>query len=363
MNVGKSFCAALSVSILVGRGLPLASHADNTRSGPMAACLARTDLADFLAEARAKGWKAPYIYSRWHIQNIASPEKRDEMMGARAFGKQFVVLLDEWAARLRPPAPPNEDFEHATVLLDLADWIGKPKGYGNIALEQRSQDIAAMPIGRLTVNLDFPPEKVKALAARLEAGRLDRSVRLEMLNREAGATIFTPDMASEDLNRTFAGGKILLGLRRNPDRKAADAEIAWARRSALASPLAKLSDLSIFEDDDIGSIGAVFTLSRMWEGKWHEYVGNGSTNVYVLPKLAQWRGVVGYFPNTRDEFRRVWDRYGDEKNRAVYGHAWQAYSRIKDGRFLDNDSILEADEAKKQQFLREYQQRIAPPKP
>jgi hypothetical protein len=324
----------------------------------MAACLVKTDLASFMAEVGANGWKAPYIYSRWHVETIAPPEKRDEIMRARAFGKQLVVLLDQWAERLRPAANPNEDYAHAKLLLDLADWIGEPKGYGNIALQQRSQDIATVPIGRLIINLDFPMEKVKGLVSQLEAGKLDRRVRLEMLNHEAGATIFTPDMASEDLNRTFAGARILLGLRRNPDRKAADAEIALARRTALASPLAKLSDLSIFEDDDIGSIGAVFTLSRMWEGKWHEYVGNGTQNIHALPKLAEWRAIVGYFPDTLDEYRRAWDRHGDENNRSTYAGAWGAHSQIKDGRWIDQDSFEEMREAEKRRVIQQH--RLAP---
>jgi hypothetical protein len=331
----------------------------------MAACLARTDLADFLAEARAKGWKAPYIYSRWHVENIAPPEKRDEMLRARAFGKQLVVLLDQWAARLRPPADLNEDYQGAKLLLDLADWIGNPKGYGNIALLQRSQDIATVPIGRLVVNLDFPMVKVKELTARLEAGGYDPSVQMEMLNHEAGAKLFTSasmdrSAMSSEITRTFAGGWILMRLRSDPDPKGIDAS---ARRTALASPLAKQPDLSFFKDDDIGTIGAVYTLSRMWEGKWHRYVGNGSTNVYVLPKLAEWREVVGLFPDALDDFRRVWDRYSNEKNRTMYWDAWLAYSQIRDRRFLDNDSLLEAKETKKEQFLREYQQRISASKP
>jgi hypothetical protein len=343
LNRRTSFFA-ISVIVFVVSALSLRSRGESTTSEPMAACLARTDLAGFLAEAQEKGWKAPEIYSRWHVENIAPRQKRDEMLRARAFGKQLVDLLDQWAARLRPPAKSNEDYERAKLLLDLADWIGNPKCYGSIALAQRSQDIATMPMARLVVNLDFPMEKVKELVARLEASGYDPSTHMEMLNREAAMTIFTPDARVRDaglseITRTFAMGSILIRLRSNPDQKALDPEVASARRTALASPLAKLPDLSFFKDDDISSIGGVFTLSRMWEGKWHRYIGNGSTNVYVLPKLAEWRAVVGYFPDTLDEYRRAWDRYGDEKRRELYQYAWGTYSKIRVGKFLDQDSF------------------------
>jgi len=321
----------------------------------MAAYAARADLPIFLRQAHTQAWKAPYLCSRWHVLNIASAEDRPEMMRARAFGKQLVGVLDQWAVKVRPATEPDEDYANAKTLLDLADWIGAPRGYGNIALAERSQDIATVPLSRLIVNLQYPLDKVQALVLRLYArGGWDPAAQAEMLNREAGGNVVSVEMAAEKA-RTFAGGQILMNLRKDPNHKGYS---TLTKKSVMASPLAKHSDLRIFEDDDAARIGGVYTLSRMWEGKWHLWVGNGSTNVYNLPMLFEFRRVVGYLPGTKEEFRRVWDRHSIEKNRTLYARAWTVYTAINEGRFLDHDTLLEEAEARNQEVLRQIREEI-----
>lgn len=342
---GRVFLAALLWAAIVVLGPPPALiQAEDLTSDSTASLLSRADLTGFLAEAKARTWKAPRIYSRWHVENVAKPDAHAEMMQARAIGRQFVDLLDGWAERVHLPADPKKDFDHAKVLLDFADWIGEPNGYGNVALAGRSRDIATVPLGRLTVNLEYPIEKVKELAARLQADEYDPSRRMEMLNGEIGMTVFVPDLRARkagfsEIERTFAMGSILKRHRSNPDRNSPDPFVAAAMQAALASPMAQLSDLSFFDDDNIGTVGGIFTLSRMWEGKWHRYVGNESLNARALRKLVEWRSMVGYFPDSREGFRRAWDKYRNDNDPALYGHAWGACSRIRDGRWIDHDSF------------------------
>jgi len=127
---------------------------------------------------------------------------------------------------------------------------------------------------------------------------------------------------------------------------ATEEDIAWGAK--------KCAQLRIFNDDDITSVNGVLTLARMWGGKWHEYVGNGTENVRALPVLAEWRSAVGDFPHNLNEFRRAWDKHGDTNNPAVYQYAWGLTSQIREGQWLDHDSKLTMTKAEKDQIREKY---------
>jgi hypothetical protein len=293
--------------------------------------------------------------------------------------------------------PGDEALYVATVrLVCLSEWCGAVEGYGNVFLARRCLDLASVGVARLTANLDFPMERIDRLLGRLQPAWMSPEANLRILNWEAGVPIFTtPDR--EEMERVWGAGNTAKHHKANPKLREdmvnsgiikntwSPPKISWAAEENLA----------FFNDTESSQIGMPI-LFNVWDKKLHGAFVNGFglQNVSMAVALAEFRKRIGAFPekpafteeelrdrargaavatkaglkvtNMEDTYRspmaaafgQAWLRYlatetdniGNvpRQRYALNAPAYQAYSEVMQGEFLDLDSrYLALDEAQK----------------
>jgi hypothetical protein len=234
---------------------------------------AERGVEQFANAARAGGWHAPVIPSRWHTEQVAAPEMRTSQRAARGLGAALTRGLAETAPKTR--ALPTGDIllRQTAALCDVAEWCAGAEGYGNALLAQRALDLAAVGVARLAADEKFPLEKVLPIATRLRMPMADVAARQRILNAEAGQELFTR-AEQTDLERVWTTG---------------------ASGSAAASRAA-------FFRDERPSQGEPLTLAATWERKWHERLVDGLElrSVTLAIALVEFRRVTGGFPSENE---------------------------------------------------------------
>ena len=147
-----------------------------------------------LIKPAAKRGGFPHIPSQWHVEHVSTPKEKPVDVAARTFGKALALRVSDEAATMQQ-SPADEPLFAATVrLLDLSEWCGLLEGYGNVFLAQRCFVLAAVGGARLSADLDFSIHKIDRLLGRMEPAWMSPEANLRILNKDAGAVIFTtPD--------------------------------------------------------------------------------------------------------------------------------------------------------------------------
>lgn len=258
-------CLLLCASVAIVSGK--AADSDDLVTMRMAA---ERGVEQFANAARAGGWHAPVIPSRWHTEQVAAPAIRPSQRAARGLGAALTRGLAETAPKTRALPTGDVLLRQTAALCDVAEWCAGAEGYGNALLAQRALDLAAVGVARLAADEKFPLEKVLPLAARLRMPMADVAARQRILNAEAGQELFTR-AEQTDLERVWTTG---------------------ARGSAAASRAA-------FFRDERPSAGEPLTLTATWERKWHERLVDGLElrSVTLAIALVEFRRVTGGFPS------------------------------------------------------------------
>lgn len=313
----------------------------------------QNSLSEFLEAIEENKWKAPLISSQWYVDNNAPKDKRAVMSEAREFGCVLVNRLEEWAP-IMASAKSSEDNERISkMFLQLADWLAVPKGYSNLFLAGRCQDIATVGIGRLLVDLDYPLARAEKLMKKFDVPWYSASMCLGVLNREAGVVLFTSNSKKEadikkDINRIWTTGSLLLSARKvakgrfsKKYKEKVKAEAMNYRGGLFESPLIQ-SNLDFFDDDAFSDI-TISPISSYINGKYHSKykVGFRSPHITKLEGLLIYRSKVGDFPKdtSKEGFRESWLPYRTSETEYVYVYAWGVFEAIRQGRFLDLDSL------------------------
>ena len=179
------------------------------------------DIDAFLGRASTAGWTPPVIYSRWHIENVATNTNKAAMEVAREFGRTVAIKIAAEIQRLPFPQTTAEARRFSNSYLDLADWLNKSRGYGNILLGCRCLDIAAVGVGYCAIDPVFPEKELSLLVSRLRPRWLEPQSRKVVLNEEAGAPLFsmgddeTTNLV-ETLNAIWQTGQTQVLEERNP---------------------------------------------------------------------------------------------------------------------------------------------------
>lgn len=330
-----------------------------------------------LATARSNGWSCPRMPSKWHVENrCPSNEWRKVLTGARDLGFALAVALDGEAPDFQMLSAGDELDRRATRLCDLSEWCAATTGYGNVMIAQRSLDLAAVGLARLTADLNYPLASCEKLAARMRPDWMSVAARAAVFNNEAGAKLFSGNEPPEELERMLGTGKYWLKL-----SQGWKVPLGWR-----TAPPSRYADRKLFEenldffafvDDDSAR---PHTVVAQWDCQRYFRISNGlelQTIRKAMP-LVEFRRVVGAFPEkvvrtseeireteeaiafyakqgvkvTKDEdspyyspmkeaFKQAWrkqpnlpiDRYNDSSP------AFQAYDEVRRRCFLDQDTI------------------------
>ena len=113
-----------------------------------------------LSNVQANKEATPWIPDAWHVGNrIDDPERIQVAKAGRTFGIELAASLESVALALQELPPDEALFAEASNLCTLAEWIAGADGIGNLLLTVRCQDLAAVGLGRLVANPDFPLEQ------------------------------------------------------------------------------------------------------------------------------------------------------------------------------------------------------------
>ena len=113
-------------------------------------------------------WDAPWIPSKWHVENRIKDGERVKVADAgRDFGFRLAKHLESVAEQFQSLPPGEELCSLSLRMCDLSDWCASTDGRENLFLARRCLDLAAVGLGRVTASLDFPLEKCQILAARM----------------------------------------------------------------------------------------------------------------------------------------------------------------------------------------------------
>ena len=340
------------------------------------AALQKGGLSELLNVARQHQWQAPRMPSKWSVEHRPlSDEQRKADLAGREFGRNLAVQLDAVAPVLQDLAPGDELNRQAHLLCDLSDWCASTPGYGNLFLAQRSLDLATVGLARLTASLDFPLAECEKLAARMSPAWMNVEARARTLNSEAGTNLFAVGGTQAEMNNTWSSGGFLMRQNKSGGSRLSDQKPG---PGFVESP-SIMANLDIFEDYNEPNADPL-TLVRAWDAKRYDRIVNGLElqNVDKALALLKFRMVIGSFPEkiefsheqiqARDAERAAyaemgikvgsmydnmapgaaaflysWDQRKDKapEDYNLDARAWQAYSEVKSGQFLDQDTRAE----------------------
>lgn len=350
-------------------------------------------LADLSVTIGANRWSAPIICSKWNIDHEQrTQEERESAVALRAYGLVLARRLDEWANDMLVQTNVEATARDSANLLDLSDWLATSHGYGNLILASRCQDIAVVGLGRLVVDLAYPLGSVSSMVARLDAPWRLPDARSAVLNGDAGATLFAElpkdrDQAQRQREETWQNGELLRLQKGNPRAKAvfegknvsgfeAVSQMIAGRPAKPVETPVVLENLDFFGDDALSRQPRPWTTVSLWDSKQHRLpaLGMDSANHRYLKALPTFRQYVKEFPQrivTTPEqeaaakaereaaeedgirivsfeasystpgaaaFAKAWGPYATSGTRTLDAAAWQAYSAITSGQFVDADT-------------------------
>lgn len=304
-------------AIMAALLLPSTIRADQIED--MTAMLSHDSPAAFLVAVKSNRWVAPFIHSKWFVDRITDPDAKQEEVSIRAFGKLMAERLDAWSKTLRDARTAEQIAPLTENLLALSDWLATANGYGNLTLAFRCQDVASTGMGRLAADLNFPYEAVSGLVARLQAPWQSSITRAQMLNAEAGTSLFDVagidattiqerlSKAWQDAQRSIRAQEIrqqsveLLGsesLQTSANKE--DPSITAMRKTLESIPQLPSDQMAFFADTPTASYPArPWTTLRLWDIKRHAFFIGGdleSPNLRKLNALLRFRERVGHFP-------------------------------------------------------------------
>lgn len=355
--------------------------AEGQQIGRLSTVLQQGKVLGLASAIREMRLQAPRIPSRWSVEHRTSlADDRKVDVAAREFGRELAVQLDATAPLLQTLALDVELKQQARALCDLSDWCAATTGYGNLLLAQRCLDLAAVGLARLTASLDYPIGDCRELAARMTPGWMAVAVRARALNDEAGTNLFAVGGTQEEMERTWGSGGFLVREKRGGKSRPQ----GQAPGRGFVDTQEIRANLDFFERDE--PTAAPVTLTRTWDSRRYERIVNGLELQSARKALAllRFRSTVGTFPEmleiSQEEsqqrerliadhatigvkivkcedayrspgeaaFAQAWERRPERnaQDHALYASAWLAYSQVKNGQFVDQDTCEERKAAR-----------------
>jgi hypothetical protein len=284
-----------------------------------------------VARVGADKLSPPLIHSDWYVNEMAktAPDEAGVEREKRQFGRRLVEALDKSSEDILALSDSSSREHAATTLLDLAQWIASRRGYGNMFVFDRCQDMATVPVAHLIRDLNYPEAKLDAIMARFVP--LVDEVRMcaEAVNSEAPEPIFVPgkgstlDEVQAPLQRAWS--KQVRRIAESRMREGITRSIPWGRKDRVTLP----RDFAFFCDDDTGDTPEPLTTVNQWDGKAHRrlVLGLGSKNLENIQCFALFRKKTGRFPTKPPSWWKPDDRLYRTPEKAAFTAAWRPFEK------------------------------------
>ncbi len=244
----------------------------------------RTDgLNSFLQRTKQQGWTSPKIFSAWYISRLSNdPDGFKQVEEAKSqLGLEFARQLSVIAKTVRETND-TAQLERASETLFMAvAWLGREVAYGNLFLQNRAYDIAAVAVIKLMADLSYPMEKAEAAMKRFDWGWGKPANCRKVLFEETKGQHFKsdkPNITFEEVNHEFrVGVSLVLKL----------------------GSINKRPDLEIFMREDLKPDESFIVPETTWEKRAHIQIGEAgfaSMNYRNLAPLHEFRKRYGKFP-------------------------------------------------------------------
>jgi len=324
--------------------------------------LDRSSLWPFLDAAKSERWSVPWIHSEYWVACL--PEKQEERIklekAKRRFGFSIAKAFDSEGLKIMQPADTTTRERQSKRLLDSADWLRKSRGYGNLLLVARAENLACVPMCYLVADLNYSTNDITALIKRISTPVEDLGFQLAVLDEEAPMPL--------NVSRNGSTKEVIDRL-----------DIAWSRKMekgktwceqnganfAKASKQRNLMppEIAFFADDE--AMTMPYTIANSWNEKQHHiFCINGSVKdiCKAVQTLYLFRSKVGSFPTNppawfgpqekkytaiEAAFTQAWEPY--ETYGQIGQFAAMVYASIRSNRLMDweTQQIVEAlEEAK-----------------
>ena len=179
MNIHRISRSVLSSCII---GLMASSSADAKISPEnqrridqlteMTTGLRKGGLDTFLQLTRQQGWTSPKMFSAWYISHLPDdPDGFKKVEEAKSqLGLEFARQLSVIATTVRETKEIARLEGASESLFTAVDWLGREVAFGNLFLQDRAYDIAAVAATKLMVDLSYPMGKAQAAMNRFDWG-------------------------------------------------------------------------------------------------------------------------------------------------------------------------------------------------
>lgn len=328
---------------------------DQSDTGEMTAYIEENGLAKFVSVVSDHGWKAPIIYSKWHVENISKPEQRAEQRKARDFGFVIATQLTSYAGMVIGTTNTVLSLRQCKEMLDLVDWLNSVGGYGNLLVGKRALDLAAVSLAKCVADETMPIETCDSFITRLNPKWAGPRMRMQVLNDEAGRAVFACSSRDDKAVQLSMEDKWadefdkiaeeqIKHLSEDQTRKSGN------RHDSDATNLAETCN--IFLDDEMFGPTA---LVNTWNKKFHYGIvlEFGTQNTLDVPKFAEFRRSVKRFPRKENgerhtdkaemmrAFWRAWTPYGtNDASRQLYTYGGELYYKVQKGQMLPQETLL-----------------------
>ena len=350
-----------------GDRLPLASPSkqqierETEQVQHLRCALEREGLWGFFARATSEGWSTPWIRSKYWVDGLPREEAGWIALeeSKRALGKALAEMVDAESLDLVGPESTKTREEHCEQLLRAAGWVRQSRGYGNLLLSTRLDNLAYVQIGYLTADLQYDMARVDALIHGVAPLEEDLALRLAVLEEEVPPGITVPrgqDVAAmnDRLEEWWA---------RNVARafdwcKRREIPITTPRSQSVALGLPR--DPGFFIDDEL-PLGP-HTPATLWDLKQHQAYCVLGANIVIrtsVDSFCLFRRKVGRFPTEPPErhqsyhtpiqaaFVEAWDPFRHEYG-PMGGTPGRVFEDVQANRLMDYDTYQLAQQRRRQ---------------
>lgn len=210
-------CAAMSA-------FSASANLDETllRIARLSAAMESEGVVGMLAVAKANDWDCPWVPDRWHVENVVKdPEVAKAADAGRNFAVKLAQELEKTAETFQNLPPGQPLLERSMAMCELAEWVNKSDGIGNLLLTGKCLDLASVGLGRLVADIPFPLKSCQTLAEKVreDGDLIDVSRRAEILDLEYGTTFFRKCLSDDDLQWAWVAGARRDGLEQKSQKK------------------------------------------------------------------------------------------------------------------------------------------------
>jgi hypothetical protein len=335
----------------------------------LSATLNSEGIEEMLVVAERNTLDCPWIPDRWHVENkVKNPEVTKLADASREFGVKLAKELEKCALDFQAIPPSEPLLEKSMLMCELAEWVSKPVGIGNLLLTGRCLDLASVGLGRLVADIDFPLESCQTLAGKIQKGfqLIDVPRRAEVLDFEYGETFFRKCRSDDDLQWAWMIGAQRDGVGKksffvripypilptvaNLIQTGGNHQIALAgvRRMSMTKALGLLDFRR-----EIGYFPKPWMRSEEeWERLNKEITEAAKWGRKITPEEKS-----PSFDPLREAFQRTWrEKVPDIKRNNDYIDAYYAYKEIMEGKFFDEDTRMirlnqEVEQRRQERFV------------